>query len=137
MLALIVLLLSVYNLWQILGALRGLREFQLPFVLWGFWLASALLGVIVAVFLYFPGLAPPWSLLRLPIAFFWFMPAIAAGMAVERKLQLIGTARTERLEKIASSTMYLGIVTVGILIAAYVYTLMIIEAGHSTGLPRL
>jgi hypothetical protein len=134
MLALIVLLLSLYNAWQSVWALRAMREFELSMALWGLWVASALLAVFVAFCLYFPGLAPSWSLLRLPIALAWFTPAIAAGMAIERKLQVKGTARTERLEKIASSTMYLGILTVGILIAAYAFSLMVVETSNS-GLP--
>ena len=136
MLALIVLLVSVYNAWQILAVLRAVRQFQLSTALWGFWLGSALVAVFVAFVVYFPGLAPEWPFLQLPIALVWFTPAIAAGMAVERKLQVMGTARTERLEKIAVWTMQLGILNVAILTVAYVYALMVVDASKATGLPR-
>lgn len=135
MLALVVLLLSLYNAWQILRAWGMMREFQLSSTLWLAWAGSASLAIFVAFCLYFPGLAPQWSLLRLPIAIAWFTPAIAMGMAVERKLREKATAHTEHLEKIASSTMYLGIVTIGILIAAYAFALMVTETSRSS-VPR-
>src|SRR6476659_8063828 len=110
MLQIIVLLLGIYNTWQVIGSWRGMREFGLSSFLWVIWLLSAVAASAAALLLLAPGIAPSWSIFQLPASLQWFVLAIVMGLAVKRKLEVLGTARTKSMESIASTTMWLAIV---------------------------
>ena len=132
----LVFLLAAYNALQVIRAWRGFREAGVSSGLWAGWFSSAAAAAIAAFFIIAPGLAPAGLFFRLPFALGWFVPAIVIALEVQRRLEILGTSRTEWIERIASSTMWIAIGNLALLSVVVVYAMMVAKTMEVPGMPR-
>jgi hypothetical protein len=70
------------------------------------WVASILMALVATIGLMIPKFA---MVLPMPFALALFIPSIATGRYLTRKLEVLGTSKTENLEKVTSNTTWVGI----------------------------